>query len=229
MLFKPFDQKTACTYKRYDRFEQQQVSLPYVDVHDFGNVIVQLMDGDDPICYYKENISSFTEKDPAMQWFSFVPDLCVGKIKQPFQVGQFSFKLSIHDITRDGPINFKDFKAWSKKVPKRNNPVKIRAYIYQCRDLPAADAEGSSDPYILVWDTTATEKKKKRTEVVEDNNNPLFYQTLELEYEVDKENDLETYPPFIFDIFDHDDDLFDSTPDFLCRAVVEPEDCAIKL
>ena len=34
-----------------------------------------------------------------------------------------------------------------------------------------------------------------------------------------------TYPPFIFDIFDHDDDLFDSSPDYLCRAVVEPEDC----
>ena len=52
---------------------------------------------------------------------------------------------------------------------------------------------------------------------------------LELEYEVDNENDLESYPPFIFDIFDYDDDLFDSTPDFMCRAIVEPEDCSILL
>jgi len=37
--------------------------------------------------------------------------------------------------------------------------------------------------------------------------------------------DVETYPPFIFDIFDEDDGLFDSTPDFLCRAIVEPENC----
>lgn len=41
------------------------------------------------------------------------------------------------------------------------------------------------------------------------------------------QKDLESYPPFIFDIYDHDDELFDSTPDFLCRAIIEPEDCAI--
>jgi len=38
---------------------------------------------------------------------------------------------------------------------------------------------------------------------------------------------LESYPPFIFDIYDHDDDLFDSTPDFLGRSIIEPEDCSI--
>ena len=65
--------------------------------------------------------------------------------------------------------------------------------------------------------------------MVEDNNNPLFYECIELNYEVDDQKDLESYPPFIFDIFDHDDDIFDSTPDFLCRAIVEPEDCGISL
>ena len=60
--------------------------------------------------------------------------------------------MSIHHKTNDGEINFKDFDSWKKKVPKRSNPVTIRAYIYQCRDLPAADAEGTSDPFIEVWD-----------------------------------------------------------------------------
>lgn len=57
----------------------------------------------------------------------------------------------------------------------------------------------------------------------------MFYETIELDYEVDKMNDLESYPPFIIDVYDHDDDLFDSTPDFLGRAIIEPEDCAIKM
>ena len=65
--------------------------------------------------------------------------------------------------------------------------------------------------------------------MVEDNCNPLWYECLELQYDVDNQDDLESYPPFIFDIFDHDDDLFDSTPDYMCRCVVEPEDCAIKM
>lgn len=72
----------------------------------------------------------------------------------------------------EGEIDFKTFSAWKKKVPKRSNPVKIRAYIYQCRDLPAADAEGTSDPYVKCWDVGTT---VKQTAVVEDNNNPLFY------------------------------------------------------
>jgi hypothetical protein len=71
----------------------------------------------------------------------------------------FSFKLSIHDVTKNGPIDFKDYKAWSGKVAKRSNPVKIRAYVYQCQDLPAADAEGTSDPFVVAWDTVAEEKK----------------------------------------------------------------------
>ena len=38
-------------------------------------------------------------------------------------------------------------------------------------------------------------------------------------------NDLESYPPFIFDVFDYDDDLMDSSDDYLARAIIEPEDC----
>ena len=56
--------------------------------------------------------------------------------------------MSVHSVSEDGDINFKDFPAWSKKVPKRAMPVKVRAYLYQARDLPAADAEGTSDPFV---------------------------------------------------------------------------------
>jgi Ca2+-dependent lipid-binding protein len=137
-------------------------------------------------------------------------------------------KLCLHNITDHGPIDFSIHNAWNKKsVIKRANAIKVRAYVYQARDLPAADAEGTSDPYIKIWDTTCSGKKFKRTEVVEDNCNPLFYECIELDYEVTNYDDLNSYPPFIFDIFDHDDDLFDSTPDFMCRCIVEPEDCAI--
>ena len=61
-----------------------------------------------------------------------------------------SFRFSIHDISRNGDIKFVD--DWKKGPSKRGNPVKIRAYIYQCRDLPAADSNGTSDPFVKVWD-----------------------------------------------------------------------------
>ena len=48
-----------------------------------------------------------------------------------------------------------------------------------------------------------------------------------MDYEVRDINDLHSYPPFIFDVFDEDQDLMDNDDDFLARAIVEPEDCAI--
>ena len=171
-----------------------------------------------------DHISNYMNPNPDFKWVQFLPDQCVGKVRQSYKAGLFSFKFSIHDVSKNGPIEFKEQPAWNKKVAKRSNPVKIRAYIYQCNDLPAADAEGTSDPYVVAWDTVPEVKK---TKVVEDNCNPLFYDTLELEYEVNDPENLESFPPFIFDVYDHDDGLFDSEPDYLGRAIVEPEDCAI--
>lgn len=225
---KPKDQRKPGTHKRYERTDQIEFESYNQCINDFSKVIIQLMDGSTPICYYKAPIQKFLEPNPKLEWYQFLPDNCVKKCKHPHEVGQFSLKLSLHDITSNGPMDFSIHDAWNKKTLwKRPEAVKVRAYVYQARDLPAADAEGTSDPYCKIWDTTANAKKFKRTLVVEDNCNPLFYECIELDYEVVKKDDLESYPPFIIDIFDHDDDLFDSTPDFMCRCIVEPEDCAI--
>ena len=68
MDFKPFDQKTPVKYKRYDKSEQHQVKMPYVDVMDFGKVIIQLMDGKDPISYHQANIGDFLDPNPKFRW-----------------------------------------------------------------------------------------------------------------------------------------------------------------
>ena len=86
-----------------------------------------------------------------------------------------SFKMSIHQVFRDKMEgkdiynNFKSYDAWSRGELKRLPTVKIRAYIYQARDLPAADADGTSDPYVKVWDMSEEDKK---TKVIEDTTNP---------------------------------------------------------
>jgi hypothetical protein len=137
------------------------------------------MDGDTPVCYYKDDIANYqTTQDENGKWVSnaeykwipLMPDPCVNKVKNPNDAGMISFRLSIHDIGRNGDINF--VETWKKPPGKRCNPVKIRAYIYQCRDLPAADSNGTSDPFVKVWDMS---DETKQTEVIEDNTNPLYY------------------------------------------------------
>jgi hypothetical protein len=139
------------------------------------------MDGNLPVCYYLDSVRNFFDPNPKFKWVEMCPDRCVNKVKESHKAGIISFKISVHNVTDRGPIDYKNFDSWRKKVPKRSLPIKIRAYIYQCKDLPAADATGTSDPYIEVWDTS---EKTKETDVCEDNNNPLFYEVLELDYEV---------------------------------------------
>lgn len=47
-----------------------------------------------------------------------------------------------------------------------------------CRDLPSADVDRDSDPYIVIWDVV---EKEKKTKVMNHTTNPLFYEVLDLE------------------------------------------------
>jgi C2 domain len=130
-------------------------------------------------------------------------------------------KLTINNKTLNGPLDYKNLEAWKKPPPKRLNAWKVRCYIYQCRDLPAADSDGSSDPYIEAW---APDKKKSITAVVDDNCNPIYYSALEVFYDFNKK---EEAPPIVLNIWDKDNDLLDSTDDFLGRAVIFFKDASM--
>jgi hypothetical protein len=58
----------------------------------------------------------------------------------------------------------------------------------------------------------------------------LYYECVELDYEIrgDKD-DLEGFPPFVFDVYDEDNELMDRTDDYLARAIVYPSDCSISI
>jgi len=148
-------------YNRFNaRFEQQSLFVPYVEVRNFGDILIILMDGENPICYIKENILNFMDPNPELKWFQFIPDRTVGKVKHHYNAGMISMKLSIWDVTANGSIDFRKEKAWKKDPHRRAIPVTIRAYIYQCKDLPAADGTGDSDPYVQAWDISDQTNKK---------------------------------------------------------------------
>ena len=46
-----------------------------------------------------------------------------------------------------------------------------------------------------------------------------------MEYEVRDIKDPDSYPPFLFDVYDEDNDFLDNTDDFLGRCQIEPELC----
>ena len=82
------------------------------------------------------------------------PDLAIGKVKEDYQAGIISVKLAIHNKSKFGPMDWAKHAAWKKPPPKRPQIKKVRAFIFQCRDLPPADEDGTSDPFLKVWDTS---------------------------------------------------------------------------
>jgi Ca2+-dependent lipid-binding protein len=73
------------------------------------------------------------------------------KITKPDKSGMISIKLTIHDKTEQGDVDFDYVPAWSMDLPERANRYTGRAFIYQCKGLPSADKDGTSDPYVEVW------------------------------------------------------------------------------
>jgi hypothetical protein len=88
------------------------------------------MDGDTPISYACDNIESFMDPNPKMRWIELNPDLSIGKITDHYKAGIVSVKMTIHDKTLNGPIDFKQFDAWKKPPPKRPNNFKVRVYVF---------------------------------------------------------------------------------------------------
>lgn len=170
------------------------------------------MEGEDPICFWKGEAKDFVNPDPKFKWFPLTCDLSLGKVKNSWEAGLVQVKLSINHKTKNGPIDYKNLNAWKKPPPKRLSSWKIRCYIFQCKDIPAADSDGASDPYISIWNP---DDKIIKTQVIEDNINPIFFEALELYYDFDV---LDNAPPVVLNIWDKDE-LLDGD-DYLGRCVV---------
>lgn len=139
-------------------------------------VYVYLMEGDKPICFWKGKVSEFTDPNPVYRWIPMKADLAIGEVKDAWEAGMISFKLSINNNTKDGYVDFMQQENWKRLPPKRYKSYLVRAYIYQCKDLSPADDDGAADPYIELWSNLPN---RNVTSVVEDNLNPMFFTCLE--------------------------------------------------
>ena len=153
------------------------------------------------------------------------------KIKSPELAGVIGFRLSI--VKADSGIDLASQPNWKKPLRRRPDSKKIRCYLFQCKDLPAADEDGASDPMVVVYNTVDEDSNKERmkaqvceTECIEDNCDPMFYQLLELKIDYTRGEPL---PPFIFDVYDVDKNIIKSDDrDYMGRCVINIEDVAKK-
>lgn len=63
-------QHQAHNYCRFnERIEQQTLQVPYRNTSEFGSLIILLMDDkNQPVCFYKDSISNYTNPNPEYKW-----------------------------------------------------------------------------------------------------------------------------------------------------------------
>ena len=93
----------------------------------------------------------------------------------------------------------------------------VRVFIFQCRDLPAADSDGSSDPFIKLFNTNGEEVA---TTVIEDNVNPIFMEAKEIGLDFLDHQNYTDAPPIVLDVMDADEGFISSSADFLGRCKI---------
>ena len=195
-------------------------------------VYFYLMDGDEHICYWRGHMTDFTNRNPKFQWFSFNIDKYYGKVKNDYDAGMVQIKMAINDLEKESPVDWRRFQAWKDPPNIRLNACKIRCYIYQCRNLEAADSDGTSDPYVKVHgivDANEMTMQVYRTPTVTDNLNPIFYSTIDIVFAYSEK---EALPPIVMDIYDSDKGeslmgMMDGNDDFLARAIINLKDASI--
>lgn len=63
-------QHQAHNYCRFnERIDQQTLQVPYRNTKEFGSLIILLMDDkNQPVCFYKDELSNYTDPNPEYKW-----------------------------------------------------------------------------------------------------------------------------------------------------------------
>ena len=93
------------------------------------------------------------------------------------------FKMSIVEESKRWTLDSSESWQNIKAKPREPTLRKVRCYLYQCKNIPSADSDGTSDPFITVWHhETKAKDVDTKTKVIEDTLNPIFMQTLQMDY-----------------------------------------------
>ena len=126
------------------------------------------------LSYARFKASEFEDMNPEMRWVELIPEPVSDEIKSPEQAGILSFRISCYNQI-ENTINIMKEPNWSRKIQRRPRINKIRCYVYSCKELPAADEDGTSDPVLVLWDAADKKDKIKKTAEIEDTCDPMYY------------------------------------------------------
>ena len=187
----------------YETLKRKVVYFPGEEITTKPDVFVYLRNGDDNVCYMRYKPELLTDPNVKADWIQLLPDKAVGKVKNDWEGGYIRIRLFV-GIFGDSEDTISSC-GWDSTPPKPSGKTHtLMCNLYQCKQLPAADSDANSDPYVKFYCAGAEVSTGK--EERENTLNPMWYRSLPMQIICDN---VEDAPPVIVYVMDHDMGLDD--------------------
>lgn len=195
----------------YETLPRKKVTSYTNDGRDLPDVFLYLCKGDDILSYARMPSSKGRDKTAPAIWIPLLPDRSTGKVAHDWEGGLLRLRVYIGVI--DSERDELAIGRWNTKpVKPPENGKQVLVNVYQCRNLPSADADGAADPYLQIQcgaKSISTPKQER-----ENNLNPVWYRTIPLPVMCNSKEDA---PPVVIYIWDYDATTGD---DLMGRCVI---------
>ncbi|CAG9312955.1 unnamed protein product [Blepharisma stoltei] len=181
----------------YETLKRKIMKIPFQAERSLPDVFVYLVADNEKICYARVSPYGWNNVNSNGTWIALLPDKAIGKINKDWEGGFIMLRLYItpYDENND------NLSVGRWNVPprlKKMQKVKLIVNLYQCKNLPAADSDGNSDPYIEIYCCGVTKRSKTKPNTL----NPMWYETIPIDFEI---SSLEDNPPILIYVFDEDE------------------------
>ena len=78
-----------CNYARWSFRVKEDFKSCHQHLHTMPDVFIYLMDGDVPVCFFRDKLTNYTDENAPTKWRPFECDLAVGKVKDAHLAGLF--------------------------------------------------------------------------------------------------------------------------------------------
>jgi hypothetical protein len=133
------------------------------------------------------------------QWYLLKEDKSIDALSTDVFPGNLLLKIGFGTATEADNAN----AEWKRllETSKKASPYQVRVHVYQGSDLPASDANGLCDPYVVC----KLAGKSDKTKTIKKNRYPGFYETLTFDdVMIPEYNNFEYATQLTFRLFDYD-------------------------
>lgn len=148
----------------YENLKRKVTLIPYKADSYLPDVFIYLKEGDDRISYIRYKVQESMNIKDGAKWFKLFPDQAVGKVQNTWQGG--FVKLRVYVGKYDAKKDTIKHENWNiKPVQQPASRKVLLCHLFQCKNLPACDNTGLSDPYVqfyYVGNSVSTGKTEKQ-------------------------------------------------------------------